>query len=54
MRNMGRIAVDESLRVSIEPWIASKSHHPQMLLDSVWLVFVFLNLSGEEARLPRG
>ena len=43
----------ESLKVNIEPWIASKSPHPQMLPNSVWLVFVFLNSGGEEARLPK-
>ena len=51
---MDRIVRAESLKVSIEPLKVSKSPHPQTLLNSVWLVFVFLNSGGEEARLPEG
>ena len=54
MRNMDRIVMAESLKVNIEPWIASKLPHPQMLLNFVWLAFVFLNSNDVEARLPKG
>ena len=51
---MDRIVMADSLKVNIEPWIVSKSPHPQMLPNFVWLAFVFLNSGGEEAGLLKG
>ena len=53
MQNMDRIVMAEFLIKNIEPWIASKSPHPQMLPNFVWLAFVFLNSNDVEAKLPK-